>query len=119
LIDVLWYQMLEASPRSAAEIVLDIGIFAMTLCCGCPAFPGRITLAEVRSYYTAYHNIVSRKAGSLHDADNAAHFFADFISLYNGRRLAHTKDRRLTVVPSFAKPGDVCCLVPGLSVPLV
>lgn len=37
----------------------------------------------------------------------------------SNRKLTYTQSGRLGIVPPFAKPGDICCIVLGVSVPLI
>ncbi|KAG7103165.1 Heterokaryon incompatibility protein 6 like [Verticillium longisporum] len=126
-IDVLWEETLVAAkPVSISAFESD---FAWTIVRGYPATPGKISEAQQMDELAAYRHLVRQACGS--DAlkeDNFevgpgdARFPRNFLHRLNycdKLRVALTESGRLGLVPHVSHPDDICCIMPGVPVPMI
>ncbi|KAG7150004.1 Heterokaryon incompatibility protein 6 like [Verticillium longisporum] len=103
--------------------------FAWTIVRGYPATPGKISEAQQMDELAAYRHLVRQACGS--DAlkeDNFevgpgdARFPRNFLHRLNycdKLRVALTESGRLGLVPHVSHPDDICCIMPGVPVPMI
>jgi hypothetical protein len=124
-IDHLWESTLAASNRPAFDLEDE---FTLTLCRGYPCAKTNqpIDMQAHRSLFANYRGHVRRAAitttspttlGS-EPSETSIKILSE-VRYCNGRKLAHTTGGRLALVPRFAEPGDVCCILPGSPVPFI
>jgi len=130
-IDTLW-ELVQMRLGNSEEVLLFGNqkqalrdAFFLSLVKGFPAISGgpqdNITLFRLRKRFTAaYHYLRRTAAGAGHGAatpmtHQALHYLQE-LEYCRGRHLAITHSSRSGLVPRLARPGDVCCVVPGNSV---
>jgi len=132
-IESLW----EATRRSCPHDGNDLKkVFEITLCREYPASQNvkakGVSISWLRREFSKYYRLrkeltskssVPQFPAAIRDspgpAQGPAVRFAHKLSSCCNRRLAHTKAGRLVLAPQFAEPTDICCVVPGVSVPFI
>jgi Heterokaryon incompatibility protein (HET) len=139
-IDSLWHQVIRITNRSAekhqaAHEVLQAtkDEFSQTLVVGYPLDQSwkaeNGDLAKHRRDFDAYcKNVQSKIPPSLSGtpsvrrpldvAGNPYNILHPLICI-DERKLAVTKFGRFCIVPKYSKPGDICCISPGMQVPII
>jgi len=128
-IEVLWGEILQAAtPATAGTGQLEKD-FVWTLVRAFPATPGKTCDAEHMANFAAYRHLVRSAARDSDSQPASSHdteaFLRDFM-----RRLNYCDDLRVAVldsphtsqlglVPHVALPGDYCCILLGVPVPMV
>jgi len=125
-IDVLWAETLPAASPATGQLEKD---FAWTLVRAFPATPGKTCDAQHMANFAAYRHLVRSAAResdsqpvSSHDTEAFPRDFMHRLNYCHDLRVAvldsaHTG--RLGLVPHVALPGDYCCILLGVPVPMI
>jgi hypothetical protein len=92
--------------------------------------PNPSNLVEHRRDFAAYRQAVRNLQGTHSEdartgdsgqnlTENSPYLFADRVVYKHSRRFAITESGRFGIVPLLAEPNDVCCICPGMKVPLI
>ncbi|OCK80879.1 HET-domain-containing protein [Lepidopterella palustris CBS 459.81] len=129
-IECLWETTL-CSCQHASNDLEDT--FMLTLCREYPATQvvkaSGINMSILRTDFAKYRRLMQKAAalplrpGADAELNNSSSKrvvrFANKIGSCYNRRLAHTEAGRLVLTPRFAEENDVCCVIPGASVPYI
>lgn len=121
-IDSLWRTVLSKWGGPEDEIE---HIFSVTLVRGYPGNKLGISQRH-RDQFLAYCHSVHKAINPSHHNPYDSDEFSGYADKYwqcvetgYNRTLALTKAGRAGMVPFYAKPGDICCIIPGVDVPLI
>ncbi|KAK0639450.1 Fructosamine kinase-domain-containing protein [Cercophora newfieldiana] len=127
-VDVLWEETFAAAqPADVTQFEQD---FAWTIVRSYPATPDKIGVAQQMAEFNAYRRLVRRAAGCLDDDGSDVVEYAPGCVAFprnllhrlcycHDLRFAVLESGRLGLVPFVARPGDRCCVLPGVPVPMV
>lgn len=125
-IDVLWEETLHAAKPATTQFEKE---FAWTLVRAYPATPGEICDTQYMAEFAAYRHLVRSAAKSeeyresdQQSAPGQEAFPRNILHRLNycdDLRVAILVSGRLGLVPYVALPGDCCCILPGVPVPMI
>jgi len=125
-IDVLWGETLQGASPATGQLENE---FAWTLARAFPATPGKTCDAQFMAEFTAYRHLVrssARESGSQpassHDIEAFPRDFMHRLNYCDDLRVAvldSVHSGRLGLVPHVARPGDCCCILFGVPVPMI
>jgi hypothetical protein len=125
-IDVLWEETLQAASPATDQLENE---FAWTLARVFPATPGMTCDAQHMAEFAAYRYLVrsaARESDSQpapsHDIEAFPRNFMHRLNYCDDLRVAvldSAHSGRLGLVPHVARPGDCCCILLGVPVPMI
>jgi hypothetical protein len=123
-IDVLWEEIADAAITNLTQLEID---FSWTLVRAYPASKGRTPDAQHQAEFEAYRSIVRRGARSVFNMRNVEKDIEDplprdffhRLSYCDGLAVTLLESGRIGLVPNLACLGDLCCVIPGIPVPLI
>jgi hypothetical protein len=125
-IDFLWEWTLHATKPATTQLEKE---FAWTLVRAYPATPGKTCDSQYMAEFAAYRRLVRTAAKSGENPEGDQQSVSDQEAYPRNilHRLYYCDDMRVTIlesgqlglVPYAALPGDCCCILPGVPVPMI
>ncbi|KAH8591914.1 heterokaryon incompatibility protein-domain-containing protein [Bisporella sp. PMI_857] len=125
-IDVLWQETLQAASPATGRLENE---FAWTLARAFPATPGKTCDAQHMAEFATYRHLLRSAASESnsqpalgHDIEAFPRNFMHRLNYCDDLRVAvldSAQSGRLGLVPHVARPGDCCCILLGVPVPMI